>query len=185
MEFFGNNFSLKKKQKFFFPQNLWKLQNLEILKLPNLQISGEIPAEIGQLKNLKILDLSANNLSGKIPTEIAELDLLELKLFSKRAEKFNNFECIPESVYNILSDKKSQLENPVFCEIEKIAVDENFSIPTAENQIFRGKKGKKIRKIFRKKKRAPRRKNFAKVWEKIGNCRLSRNFKKFSQKKKI
>ncbi len=47
--------------------------NLEILLLPENQITGEIPSEIGNLTNLSNLNLSNNSLTGSIPPELGNL----------------------------------------------------------------------------------------------------------------
>ena len=41
--------------------------------VPNNNLTGEIPSEIGNLTNLNSLDLSSNQLTGEIPPEIGNL----------------------------------------------------------------------------------------------------------------
>jgi len=51
------------------------------LDLSNMELSGEIPSEIGDLTNLTNLDLGGNQLSGEIPSEMCNLtNLTELEL---------------------------------------------------------------------------------------------------------
>ena len=59
------------------PVELGRLTQLEVLHLPNNQLSGEIPAELGNLANLKRLWLSGNELTGEIPSELGRLISLE------------------------------------------------------------------------------------------------------------
>ena len=55
------------------PKELGKLINLRFLSLNNNQLAGEIPKEIGKLTNLKWLYLHNNQLTGEIPKEIGKL----------------------------------------------------------------------------------------------------------------
>ncbi len=52
------------------PKEIGKLTNLRYLSLNNNQLTGEIPKEIGKLINLQFLGLSKNQLTGEIPKEI-------------------------------------------------------------------------------------------------------------------
>ena len=64
------------------PTEIGKLVNLEYLILPLNKLTGEIPTEIGKLCNLKWLHLNYNRLTGKIPTEIGKLsNLVDLIMF--------------------------------------------------------------------------------------------------------
>ncbi len=55
------------------PKEIGKLINLECLDLSNNQLTGEIPKEIGKLTNLQELFLDNNQLIGEIPIEIGKL----------------------------------------------------------------------------------------------------------------
>lgn len=59
------------------PADLGSLSNLTILDLGNNRLSGSIPSWIKELKNLKKLDLSRNQFTDPIPTWIGELENLE------------------------------------------------------------------------------------------------------------
>ena len=59
------------------PPELGSLAQLEVLHLPDNQLSGKIPQEIGDLANLKRLWLSRNELTGEIPPELGRLISLE------------------------------------------------------------------------------------------------------------
>ena len=63
------------------PKEIGKLTNLQYLSLRNNQLTGEIPKEIGKLVNLELLCLDKNQLTGEIPKEIGKLiNLRELYL---------------------------------------------------------------------------------------------------------
>ena len=55
------------------------------LVLPENQLNGTIPTELGDLKSLVLLSLSSNNLSGVLPPELGDLDSLE-RLYLSRNE---------------------------------------------------------------------------------------------------
>ena len=46
------------------------------LYLPDIGLTGEIPAELGSLSNLEVLDIGGNALSGEIPAELGSLSNL-------------------------------------------------------------------------------------------------------------
>ncbi|XP_061370625.1 piriformospora indica-insensitive protein 2-like [Gastrolobium bilobum] len=52
------------------------LQNLVILELSNMGLSGEIPESISELKRLRFLGLSDNNLTGNLPPKLETLPCL-------------------------------------------------------------------------------------------------------------
>ena len=60
------------------PPELGQLSGLTWLNLYRNQLSGEIPPELGQLENLEYLSLSNNRLSGEIPHELGQLDNLRI-----------------------------------------------------------------------------------------------------------
>ena len=64
------------------PKEIGKLINLKYLSLHNNQLSGEIPKEIGKLTNLRVLYLSNNQLLGEIPKEIGKLINLKYLLLN-------------------------------------------------------------------------------------------------------
>ncbi len=59
------------------PGELGDLTNLEYLNLRFNDLSGEIPAELGDLTDLEYLNLRFNDLSGEIPAELGDLTDLE------------------------------------------------------------------------------------------------------------
>ena len=67
------------------PKEIGKLTNLKWLSLHNNQLTGEIPKEIGKLTNLQQLELSSNSLTGEIPKEIGKLtNLRRLNLYNNQ-----------------------------------------------------------------------------------------------------
>jgi hypothetical protein len=55
----------------------WKnLQNLVILELSNMNLTGEIPESLSELKKLRFLGLNDNNLTGKILPKLESLPYL-------------------------------------------------------------------------------------------------------------
>ena len=63
------------------PKEIGKLINLKYLYLNNNQLTGEIPKEIGKLINLQRLYLYNNQLTGEIPKEIGKLINLQRIVF--------------------------------------------------------------------------------------------------------
>ena len=59
------------------PKEIGKLINLKYLYLRDNQLTGEIPKEIGKLINLQGLYLHCNQLTGEIPKEIGKLTNLK------------------------------------------------------------------------------------------------------------
>ena len=59
------------------PPELGRLSDLWQLNLYQNQLSGDIPAELGQSENLGFLSLANNRLTGDIPTELGLLNSLE------------------------------------------------------------------------------------------------------------
>ena len=67
------------------PPELGALSNLLVLTLSSNQLTGEIPMELGNLISLEVLSLSSNQLTGEIPTELGDLlNLLVLTLSSNQ-----------------------------------------------------------------------------------------------------
>ena len=64
------------------PAELGNLSNLRGLLLFNNQLSGEIPPELGNLSNLNVLSFWRNQLTGEIPTELGNLSNLRQIFFS-------------------------------------------------------------------------------------------------------
>ena len=54
------------------------LPNLEVLKLLNNNLFGEIPSSMGNCSNLEVLKLNNNRLSGQIPQQLSELRRLRI-----------------------------------------------------------------------------------------------------------
>ena len=67
---------------------------ISTLALPNNNLNGDIPEEIGQLTSLEVLDLSGNALAGPLPTSVA---LLQNTTNSCDLSKNDVSLCIPEN----------------------------------------------------------------------------------------
>ena len=65
------------------PPELGSLSELVTLELGDNDLGGEIPPEIGQLSNLKFLDLGSNEVSGGVPPELAGLSNLEVLILHR------------------------------------------------------------------------------------------------------
>ena len=64
------------------PPELGMLSNLQTIELWGNELSGKIPPELGSLSNLQALELAANDLSGEIPPDLGLLyNLKELHLY--------------------------------------------------------------------------------------------------------
>ena len=90
-----------------------------ILELPENNLTGEIPPELGSLGTLRSLDLSGNNLTGQIPAELDNLDrLVVLRLGGNR---FTG--CIPPNLRFVSINDLSELDLP-FCAGEALPPEE-------------------------------------------------------------
>lgn len=75
------------------------LQNLELISMENIYLSGTIPPFLGNLTSLVELTLSENNPMGSIPTGLARLSRLQYFLVS-----LNNLTGrIPDEIFLNLS----------------------------------------------------------------------------------
>ena len=85
--------------------------NVTALKLPNNQLTGMIPAELGNLAKLKDLRLSRNNLVGEIPPELGNLaNLNNLRLSGNQLTG-----CIPSALRDVSHNDLYALGLP-FCD---------------------------------------------------------------------
>ena len=79
------------------PRELGNLANLEHLQLNDNQLSGEIPRELGSLSSLETLWLAENQLSGEIPRELGKLSSLrQLKINGNPMSG-----CVPEELLHV------------------------------------------------------------------------------------
>ena len=89
------------------------------LKLPENNLTGEIPPVLGSLGSLRVLDLRGNNLTGEIPSELANLNGLIALLLSG-----NQFiGCIPADLDSVYNNDLSALNLP-FCGDEALPPQE-------------------------------------------------------------
>ena len=93
----------------YFPKEIFKLENLRILKLKGSGLIGSIPTEIGNLKKLNHLDLSNNKLEGPIPISICSLD----KIWYIDLTKNCLSGLIAEQFFDFISRKKLPINNIV------------------------------------------------------------------------
>ena len=89
------------------------------LKLPENNLTGEIPPELGSLGSLRVLDLRGNNLTGEIPADLANLNGLIALLLS--GNKFIG--CIPADLASVSINDLSALDLP-FCGDEALPPQE-------------------------------------------------------------
>ena len=93
------------------PPELGDLGALEELNLDKNQLSGGIPPELGNLANLEELTLHDNQLSGEIPPELGNLAKLEyLYLAGNHLSG-----CVPGSLQDQLKTDISDLGDLPFC----------------------------------------------------------------------
>ena len=79
------NLHLREWEYIDIDENLEGKHKVTLIDLGYLQLTGEIPKEIGKLINLKSLDIENNQLTGEIPKEIGKLrNLEELYLYNNQ-----------------------------------------------------------------------------------------------------
>ena len=71
------NLHLRDWERIEIDENLEGKYKVTKITLSYLQLTGEIPKEIGKLTNLKWLYLNNNQLTGEIPKEIGKLTNLQ------------------------------------------------------------------------------------------------------------
>ncbi|KAL2512294.1 putative LRR receptor-like serine/threonine-protein kinase [Abeliophyllum distichum] len=79
------------------PPSLGRCTNLKLLSLSYNNFAGSIPMEIGNLSKLQILYLGVNNLTGNIPNEIGNLSALQYLDLEANSFKGN----IPNEIGNL------------------------------------------------------------------------------------
>lgn len=60
-----------------FPQSLTKLPNIQTILINNINMVGELPANLGDMKGLIVLSVNENKLTGGIPTSISSCENLK------------------------------------------------------------------------------------------------------------
>ena len=93
-------------------------RHVTMLQLPENNLTGEIPPELGSLGSLAALDLSGNNLTGQIPAELGNLQLMFLRLSGNR---FTG--CIPAGLESVPDNDLSELDLP-FCSAKALPPEE-------------------------------------------------------------
>ena len=89
------------------PKEIGKLINLEYLSLCLNKLTGEIPEEIGKLINLEWLSLGLNKLTGEIPKEIGKL--INLQYLSLHSNQL--FGEIPKEIGKLINLQELHLYN--------------------------------------------------------------------------
>ena len=116
------------------PPEMGRLSNLRRLGLISDQLTGEIPPELGRLSNLRYLALFGNHLSGEIPPELGRLSNLEYLVFG-----YNRLtgEIPPElgrlSNLKFLSLDNNQLSGEIPAELGRLSNLEHLSLD--DNQL--------------------------------------------------
>ena len=104
------------------PRELGNLSNLKVLNLAHNQLSGPLPAELGNLSNLRGLYLADNELSGPVPAELGNLSNLSVlylahnKLSGPLPAELGNL-----SKLNVLSLSNNQLRGVVLPSLDYMA----------------------------------------------------------------
>ena len=112
------------------PSELGRLTNLRWLSLYGNQLSGEIPPELGNLATLESLELSNNQLSGKIPPQLSNLiNLRVLWLYNNRLEG-----CIPGGLTKVVRNDLFRLGLP-FCSVPVTPTITTLIVGGAESLI--------------------------------------------------
>ena len=94
------------------PAELGSLSNLENLDLSFNDLSGEIPAELGSLSKLQQLRLDFNDLSGEIPPELGSLsNLTKLDLY----DNDDLSGCVPSSLDDQMGASAIEIGLLSFC----------------------------------------------------------------------
>jgi len=83
------------------PEYIFKMKNLEILKLDNNLIST-VPSAIANLSHLKVLILSSNKIQ-ELPRELAEMKSLQ-----KLDVSWNDLKTLPSNFYKLFTTEKER-----------------------------------------------------------------------------
>ena len=94
------------------PTGLGNLKDLQTLDLSGNGLAGEIPPDLGNLERLVRLDLSGNDLAGEIPPELERLLEERLRVIRLGGNRFTG--CIPAGLRTIEDNDFSELGLP-FC----------------------------------------------------------------------
>ncbi|KAK9750523.1 hypothetical protein RND81_02G202900 [Saponaria officinalis] len=106
--------------------NWENLQNLMILDLSNVGLSGEIPKSTAKLKKLRYLGLNNNNFTGNLPIELANMPCVSsIYVNGNNLTGAINFS---EGSYGKLGSKFKAGENPNLCYIGGIISSEHAPI---------------------------------------------------------
>lgn len=89
------------------------VQNLVVLDLSNLGLTGEIPESIAELKRLRFLGLSDNNLTGNLSPKLATL--LGVGALYLNGNNFTGELIFPEWFYGKLGRRFGAWNNPNLC----------------------------------------------------------------------
>ncbi|KAF7808944.1 Piriformospora indica-insensitive protein 2 [Senna tora] len=90
-----------------------KLQNLVILELSNMGLTGEIPESISELKRLRFLGLSNNNLTGNLSPKLATLPCLSALYLS--GNNLTGDLQFSEEFYGKMGRRFGAWDNPNLC----------------------------------------------------------------------
>ncbi|CAK8538297.1 unnamed protein product [Lathyrus sativus] len=108
------------------PAQIDRLRRLEVLNLSNNKLQGEIPKELSNCTNIKVLVFLVNRFTGRVPTWFGSMKQLTILIL----ETNNLVGTIPSSLKNVSSLQLLTLT-------EMLSIAKNKLIGDLPNQLFR------------------------------------------------
>ncbi|KAH9625073.1 hypothetical protein KSS87_010563 [Heliosperma pusillum] len=123
--------------------NWEKMQNLMILDLSNLGLSGEVPNSLSKLKNLRYLGLSNNILTGNVPIDLANMPCVtSIYVDGNNLTGVLNF---GPGFYRKLGRRFKAWNNPNLCYIGELMSSEHapLGVDPCKSDVVSGSSGSK------------------------------------------